>query len=73
MKKSKALVAKSKSHGLTVIKQILVASKSVPGDYHTVLVYSDKSVSCECIGGGLYGMDCRHQKRVKQMIKKEGV
>ena len=73
MKKSKELVEHSKAHGMIKIKEIMVASASMPGDYHNVIVYEDKTISCDCVGSGLYNMDCRHIKRVRQMITKEGV
>ena len=53
---------------LRVIKQILVPSQSLPGDYHLVKVYEDGSKLCECVRRGLYHMECKHEVRVQEMI-----
>jgi len=64
---------RAKKSGLQIIKQVLVPSKSVPGDYHLVRVYEDNSIDCDCVGFGLYQENCGHIKRVQEMIKNKEV
>ena len=71
MKVSKEIIARYRKPGLRVIKQFMIPSKSVPGDYHTVKVYEDGSMECDCIRYGAYKKTCRHIQRAKDAVGEE--
>ena len=49
------------------IFKVLVPSKSVPGDYHEVLVFKGGSMKCNCVGS-MFTSNCRHVKKVKKHL-----
>ena len=68
MKNSKIEVEKYIKPGARVVKQVMISSESVPGDYHLIKVYDDGKISCNCIRFSLYHMDCSHINRVRHML-----
>lgn len=53
---------------MRAILKILVPSKSLKGDYHTVEVYKDGSMGCNCVGNGYFKVSCWHIKKVKKLL-----
>lgn len=47
---------------------IRVPSKKTPGDFHNVVVFSDYSMECDCLGMGLYKRECRHIKKIREFF-----
>ena len=48
--------------------KILIPSKSVKGDWHTVFFYKNGKIKCNCVGHGVYKANCWHIKRAKQLM-----
>lgn len=48
--------------------KIQVQSKSIPGEFHIVNVWSDGKTECDCVAG-LYHRYCKHQMQVKEQLK----
>ena len=46
-----------------------VRSTSEPDTFHEVLLYSDGSLSCDCIAG-TFSKECRHKIKVRKFIDK---
>ncbi len=67
---SKKLLGEKRKPGLRVIKEIMVASKSVIGNWHLVKIYEDYSMDCNCIRNGFYHKECSHIKSCRKYIKK---
>ena len=53
-----------------VVRTFLIPSKSVPGDRHTVEVYKNGEIKCECIRS-FYRMKCNHIREVEKLLKEE--
>ena len=51
------------------VKSYRVISKSEPDFWHTIILYADGSMDCDCIAGS-YNKMCSHQIRVREHIKK---
>ena len=47
---------------------IRVPSKKTSGDFHNVVVFSDYSMDCNCLGKGLYKKECEHIKDMRKLL-----
>lgn len=46
-----------------------VKSKSEPDLFHEIILYSDGSLSCDCIAGA-FSKECSHKVKVRKFIDK---
>ena len=57
---------------MKTLLKVQLPSKTFKGDYHTVEVYEDGSMKCDCVRAGYYHMECRHIKKIKKLINSAG-
>jgi hypothetical protein len=49
-------------------RRFKIPSKSEPGHFHIVELWSDGSLECDCVAGS-YKRECRHKKFIKEHLK----
>ena len=52
------------------VKIYKVMSRREPGLYHSVVLYADGSIDCNCVAGS-YNRMCSHQIKVRKHIQKD--